>query len=311
MVQQQAMLKNPQKKRKRNLQSILFQISIYFYPLALFCVFWIGTNTNSIIMAFQNISALDGTRTFAGFDNFVEFFEGMFGQSDNVLLRTSFLNSFKMFFISFFTTMPLYLLFSYYIFKKFTGTRIFMILIMLPSIVSGFIIALVFKRFVNVVFPSVFGDNFPDLFNDPNYTFGTCLFYMIWLSFSTSLIVYPNAMRSIDPQILESARIDGCGCWREFWSIIFPLIMPTLSTFIVLGVSDIFITSGPIVTFFQFDAPPEVYTFGYYFTAQVKTATNESGYPLMAAGGLILTVLSCPATFLVKWLLEKVTPEVN
>ena len=35
------------------------------------------------------------------------------------------------------------------------------------------------------------------------------IFYMIWSSFSTSLIVYPNAMNSINPEIIEAAHIDG------------------------------------------------------------------------------------------------------
>ena len=301
-------------KKNANWKSLLFQISIYFYPLLLFCVFWVGTNVNSIVMAFQNISALDGTRSFAGLKNFGDFLNGIFGQSDNALLRTSFINSFKMYFINLSICMPLYLLFSFYMFKKMFGSKIYLIIIMLPSIVSSFIVSLIFKRFVNVVLPDIFsefGVEFPVLLQDPQYTFGTMLFYMIWLSFSTSLIVYPNAMRAIDPQILESARIDGAGFWREFWSIIMPLIMPTISTFIVIGVSDIFITSGPLVEFFQWNAYPEVYTFGYYFTAKTMTASNEFEYPLMAAGGLILTLMSTPITFLVKWLLEKVTPEVN
>ena len=78
-----------------------------------------------------------------------------------------------------------------------------------------------------------------------------------------------------------------------------------------LVVATIFITSGPLVEFYQFNAYPEVYTFGYYFLVKVKAVSSEIGYPELAAGGLILTAISCPATFLVKWLLEKVTPEVN
>ena len=296
-------------------QSVLFQISIYAIPLTLFVVFWVGINVNSLIMAFQKIS-FEGERSFAGFSNFKNFVDKVFARNNSgTLLQTSFKNSFKMFFINFLFSMPLYLLFSFYLFKKLPGNKAFLIIVMIPSIVSEFIISLVFKRFVNVVLPKVFNIYFhtqiPSLLEHPSYTFGTTLFFMIWVSFSTSLIVYPNAMRAISGEIIESSHIDGAGMWKEFWHIILPLISPTLSTFIITGVAGIFLAAGPAVAFYQFNAYPEVYTVGYYYTAMVMNATNETGYPEMAAGGLILTAISCPMTFGVKYFLEKILPETN
>lgn len=294
-------------------QSFIFQFSIYVIPITLFCIFWIGINLNSVIMAFQNISTT-GERSFAGFANFGSFIAKIVS-GDSTLLRTSFLNSLLLFVLNFALSMPLYILFSFYLFKKLPGSRIFVIIVMIPSIVSEFVISLIFKRFVNVVIPGVFnqlwGITVPPLLADPRYTFGTTIFFMIWVSFATSLIVYPNAMRSIPGEIIESASIDGAGFWKEFWYIVFPLIFPTLSTFIVMGVAGIFTTTGPAVAFYQYNAYPEVYTVGYYFIALTMTATDETGYPEMAAGGLVLTIISCPLTFGIKYLMEKLTPETN
>ena len=289
------------------LQSFGFQISVYAIPLTLFAIFWVGVNFNSILMAFQKIS-FDGTRTFVGFENFGAFFAELRGEMSDTLLRTSILNSFKMFAINLIVCMPLYLLFSFYLFRKFFGSRAILIIVMIPSIVSEFIISLIFKRFVNVVLPNLFG-GLPALLEDPKYTFGTMLFFMIWISFSTSLIVYPNAMRAISAEIFESAQIDGAGYWKEFWYITFPLIFPTISTFLIMGVSAIFLNAGPAVAFFQYNAYPECYTMGYYYIAKVMNATNEMGYPMLAAGGIVLTLVSCPMTFGVKYGLEKITPE--
>lgn len=294
--------------QKDKTQSIIFQLAMYLYPLALFAVFWFGTNINSIVMAFQNIS-MDGTRTWAGFANFGSFINKIVDASSDALLRTSFFNSLKMFFINLCVSMPLYLLFSFYLFKKMPGNRIIMIIIMVPSIISDFMVSMIFKRFINVL-PSVI-EGFPNLLKDPNYTFGTMLFYMIWVSFATSLIVYPNAMRNISSEILEAGEIDGTTWWTEFWKIIFPLIFPTISTFLITGVSAIFTNIGPAINFYQYGAEPEVYTVGYYYTALVMKATNETGYPELAAGGLILTAITCPLTFGVRWLCDKFTPEAE
>ena len=48
-----------------------------------------------------------------------------------------------------------------------------------------------------------------DLLYSEKYAFGTTIFYGIWLSFGMSLIVYPNAMKEISSQIIESAQLDG------------------------------------------------------------------------------------------------------
>lgn len=304
----------PAKNKKTRSGSLLFQCSIYAYPLALFAIFWIGTNFNSLIMAFQNI-AIDGTRTFAGFTHFVDFFNGIFGvNGNNALLTTSFVNSIKMFLINLAICMPLYLVFSLYLFKKLPGNRAFLIIVMIPSIVSDFVIAIVFKQIVNTVLPNLFGKfgiDFPELLVDSRYTFGTMLFFMIWLSFSTSLIIYPNAMRAIPDEVLESAQVDGAGMWKEFFYIIFPLIFPTISSFLIMGIAGIFINAGPAVAFFKYGAYSETYTVGYYYIAQVMNAVNETGYPELAAGGIILTIISCPLTFGAKYLFEKISYEEN
>lgn len=302
-------------KKSGKLSSFAFQLAIYLVPLTLFVVFWFGTNVNSLAMAFQKID-FDGQRTPNGFANFKSFIDKLFNAEDNTLLQTSMVNSIKMFVINFIVSNPLYILFSFYLFKKLPGNRVMLILIMVPSIVSEFIISLIFKRFVNVVIPNVYGqimnvspDAFPKLLEDSRYSFATMLFFMIWVSFSTSLIVYPNAMRAISPEVIESAHIDGAGYWAEFWHIILPLIYPTFTTFAIIGVSSIFVNVGPAVAFYQFKGYPEVYTVGYYYTSMVMNATNETGYPELAAGGLLLTLVACPITYGTKYLLEKFTPE--
>lgn len=294
--------------KKDKTQSVIFQILIYFYPLLLFVVFWFGTNINSLIMSFQHID-IDGTRTWAGFYNFRSFLDKIINSGDDALLRTSFFNSIKMFAINFCVSMPLYLLFSFYLFKKLPGSRLFLIIIMIPSIVSEFMISLIFKKLINVL-PNII-PGLPNLLKDPRYSFETMLFYMIWISFATSLIVYPNAMRNISSEILEAGLIDGTTWWTEFWKIIFPLIFPTISTFLVTGVAAIFVNVGPAINFYQYGAEAEVYTVGYYYTALIMKATNETGYPELAAGGLILTLITCPLTFGVKWICDKYSPEVN
>ena len=304
---------NGSRKIKRTvLSKYAFVLPMIAYPMLLWLFFWPTINFGSIVMSFQNYH-LDGTKTFAGFDNFVTFLQKAFNDGD--ILSISLINTLKYYGIQYVITLPLNFILAFYLYKKFFGSKLLQLMVLIPSIVSSFIMALVFKQFVDgglaAIWEALFGlpqAEFPKLLRDPDYTFGTMTFYALWTGFCNVLIIYPNAMRAIPPELIESAKLDGCGVWREFWSITFPLIFPTFTTFIVLGVAGFFTTSGPVVTFYMWNAPQETQMIGYYLTQQVMVATNETMYPVLGAGGLIMTLLTAPITLLIKWLMEKYGP---
>lgn len=286
-----------------------FITAMLIYPAALFLIFYVAVNLNSIVMAFQNI-AMDGRKSFAGLENFKAFFSEF--RTDNSIVVKSIVNSLRMYFINFIICVPLYIIFSYYLFKKWPCHSAIRLIVMLPSVISSFVICLLFKKFVEVALPgfikTVLGvETFPNLLTDSRYTFGTSLFYMIWISFSTSLIVYSNAMKEIDDEIFEAAKIDGVNVRQEIFYIVLPLIYPTLTTFIVLGVAGIFTNNGPIVAFYEYTAPAEVYNLGYYIT-QRTMRLGTTDYPKLSAIGIIITLIMAPVTIGIKNLLEKATP---
>ncbi len=63
----------------------------------------------------------------------------------------------------------------------------------------------------------------------------------IWTGFCMTIIA--AALRSVPTELLEAARVDGATEWKVFWSIIIPLILPTLAvviTTMVINVLKIF-----------------------------------------------------------------------
>lgn len=302
-----------ERSKRNKLKKNLFVYSLIAYPLILFLIFYVVVNFNSILLAFQTI---DGSgKSFAGLNNFKTFLSEMFDEGN--LLSYSFINSIKMYFINLVVCMPLYVFFSYLLFKKCFLNKTVSFLVMIPSIMSGLVIALIFVNFIGSNGPLTFimektgwnGGKWLNLLYDEKYAFGTTLFYMIWLSFATSLIVYPTAMRGINPEVLESAKIDGVSnMFQELWYIILPLIYPTLTTFLITGFAAIFSTSGPLLEFYYTDAPDYVSNMGYYFTKMILVDGTEFSYPKYAAGGIILTIIVAPLTILLKWALEKFGP---
>ena len=119
---------------------------------------------------------------------------------------------------------------------------------------------------------------FPNFVSDR--PFGTTLFFSLWISFSSSLIVYPNAMRSIDPALFESAQIDGMTTmWQELIYIILPLIFPTITTYLVVGFASIMSDSGALIPFYMDRADESAWNMGYFMYKQVFFDAHPSEYP--------------------------------
>ena len=134
------------------------------------------------------------------------------------------------------------------------------------------------------------------------------LFYMMWTGFSSTIIIYPNAMNaSCSNEIVDAAKVDGCSDMQELWYIRLPLVYPTITTYVVSGVIGLFLTSGPLFAFFEYSAPSSGWTLGYYMFAQVMNGSAEMK-PITAALSLLLTLVVAPLTFLVRWAMEKYGP---
>lgn len=312
------------KKRTRKAKEYLFVASFLAYPLFLFIVYYVCVNINSILMAFRkpSLTSLSGG-DFNGIENFVTFCQMVFGQGGN--LGDAFFNSIKMYLINLLICMPLYILFAYMIFKKCLLHRSIRAVSMIPQIISGFVMGMLFKIFI-------YGGNAPlttflksigvdvarqGVLYTSSLAFGTIIFYNIWLSFGTNLVVYPNAMKEVGDQIYESARIDGVStAWQELRYIILPLIFPTISTFLITGLASIFSNDAGLLSFFNVSKdsadviPGFIDNIGFYYTRMLLVGSTKD-YPVLAAGGLLMTLIVAPLTLLLKFLLDKFGPSTE
>ena len=296
-------------KNKRN--NYLFVFLCLLYPVGVWLFFFVTVNASSIIMSFQSIDYY-GNTSWAGLANFKEFIKQSFNNGGIVYI--SIINSIVRWALCLVICLPLYLIFAYYIFKKTPGAGWVRNISMVTRLIPGMVMSLLFKNFISNALPGIaadfFGKEIGNLFSESGHPFAVSLFYDIWLSFATSLIVYPNAMNAIGDEIFESAQLDGVdNIFTEMWYIILPLIFPTISTFLITGFAGIFTESGSLVTFWMNDAPSATYNMGYYYYVQVmKNTDNQMGYPLLSAGGFLMTLLIAPLTNLLKYLLEKYGP---
>ena len=295
---------------KIRLHRALFLLSIMILPLVSFALLYVYVNFNSFLLAFQSID-IAGNYTFVGWENFKEFFGGTLADGNAL---PSFLNSLRMWWTVFVITTPLYLLFSYYIAKKLPASKFASVIVMLPQVVSAMVFALVYKEFTTYSLKEILvawglypAEMDLDIYFDVNLAYANNLFYTIWVSFGTSVLLYTNAMRAIDGEIIESAALDGAGGTREFFSIILPLIWPTFTTNVVTGAASMFTYSGSLLVFYMSDAPNEIWGLGYFFQKMVGLSGNHNimNYPAVATAGMVSALFTAPVVFAFKAIMNK------
>lgn len=287
--------------RKKERNKIAFCIALLIIPLLSYCVFYIGVNLNSIKLAFVSYK---GTNVeFVGFANFKAVFEEMFSGGGN--WGTMFRNSLLVFVIVFFKT-PLTWIVAYFIYKKNSGwTHFLKVILFIPTMFSMMVTVLVYKYFVCETIPAFF--NVSDLLANPKTNFIVLCLFAYWNGFGTGMIVYLNAMSAIPQSTVEAAELDGVTFMGEFFYITLPMIFSTFKALFIVSVTSIFVSQFNLFEFFGEGAYVHLHTVGYYLFVQTKTASSDK-YPYLAAMGLVITFISLPITFFVRWGMNKIDP---
>ena len=288
------------------IKDFLFFLLLVIWPLTQFLIFYVFVNFNSIRIAFLDIN---GKFTF---DNFSLWFTVNWS-----VISKAALQSLKFFAICTGISIPLALLFSYYIYLKLHGSALFKVVLFLPSILSSIVMVIIYTYFVNDAMPAILKDffNIEQTLNitniDPRSDIFVMFFY-IWFGFGTTVLIFSNAMSTISPSLNEAMKIDGASPFQQFIHLIIPSIWPTISMFIVTSIAALFTNQYHIMTFFagsSYDG-----TVGYYIYNEVNALKNSPeafGLNQLSALGLICTMISIPLTFGVKALLEKLGPSTK
>lgn len=300
------------KEMTRKTKRIIFYTIAIALPIIQFCIFYIGINMNSFIIAFQKYEYSNvgyGYQvSFAGFSNFAEAIK-LLGKNLYMIK-----NSFVLFVLTMVLSYPLALIFSFYIYKGYACSTLFKLFLYMPQIVSGLIFGYIFKIMVDgsVYFKVMefFGVHQElGLLSNPSTRLGTVYFYNIWVGFGVNVMMFSNNMSGIDKSIVESAELDGATKVKEFWYITIPQVWGTLSSFIVISISGIFTNSMALLALVG-DNGWDIASLGYYMyqktlVAQEVALGNELSFSGLSALSLILTAILVPVVFTARHLFKK------
>lgn len=302
-------------KKKRRADTIFLAI-IFAFPILQFCVMYLGVNLNSILLAFQTYDAKKSAYYFSGLGNFREVFRIFSG--DTFLLGTI-KRGMTYYFFNTFVGMPINLFVAYLLYKKIRGAEFFRVVLFIPSLISSMAMVIMFQNFFNEGITEMFIGLFkydpydvPRFFTDPTIAFPLMIFYNLWVGVGGGMIIYMSAMSRVPVSVIEYGRLEGISLFREFISVIFPMIYPTVALFLVTGLPGLFMGSGPLYAFYGDHAQPEMQTLSYYlFTRIVGENASYQQYPFASAVGLTTTLIMAPIVFTARKVLNHFDPNVE
>jgi len=116
-------------------------------------------------------------------------------------------------------------------------------------------------------------------------TYGALILIHIAFQLGFCTFVMRNFMRTVPGEILDAARVDGCGEFRIYWQIILPLSLPSLAALATLEFTWVFNDFLWALILLQSDSLRPV-------TAGLATLQGQyvTDWPLITAGALLATL---------------------
>ncbi|MBQ7880164.1 MAG: sugar ABC transporter permease [Clostridia bacterium] len=293
-------VKNPKNKNPERKINAVFITVMLAVPILHWIVFWLIVNVNSILLAFKIPTGEWSMET-------LRVVIRQLGSMDSdlrVAIKNTLLYFSKDVLMLFFQMMI-----AYFFYKKILGYRIFRIVFYLPSIVSGVAVASMFSNFIapsgplGVILSKCGISAVPEFLANSDYATWTILFYTIWLGWGGNMLLFGGAFARIPTELIEAARLDGIGAFKEFIYLIIPLVWTTLSTLLILNMTGLFAASGPILLFTR--GAYRTTTIGYWIFDKVAFV-GLSAYNEVAAAGLIFSCIGVPVIMFFKWLVERI-----
>jgi sn-glycerol 3-phosphate transport system permease protein len=180
--------------------------------------------------------------------------------------------------------------------QRLPGMRIFRTAFALPFAYSASAASVVWLIMLNPgVSPvnwllGVVGIPAPDWTTDPTWAMVTVAGVTVWMVSGFNLLVLSAGLAGVDEDVLEAARIDGASGPRQFFSIVLPMISPSLFFAVVTTTLSALQALGQVQIMTD-GGPNRKTTTLVYSIFDNAFHNNNSNFGLASAQGLVLLVV--------------------
>lgn len=205
----------------------------------------------SLVMSFFDWPVL-GSPSFVGFQNFVELF------TTDPVFKTALLNTavFVLLYVPINIVVSMGL--AVWISPRIIGRRYYRVLFFVPAVTPMVGNAVVFgllytpRGLIDSTFQTLFGVSAPNFLGSSAWALPAVVLMSVWQGFGYNLLVFSAALDAVPPSLTEAAAIDGAGPVRQFFSVVLPLMSPSL----------FFATVLTLISSFQVFVQPYILTGG-------------------------------------------------
>ena len=106
-------------------------------------------------------------------------------------------------------------------------------LFFVPQILGALVVGYVFQFLFTWLIPAFFNTDYTIL-GDPTWAWIAIVVVLVWQSCAQTTIIYITGLSSVPEDVYEAGALDGAKGWNKFRYITLPLIMPSITTNMVL-----------------------------------------------------------------------------
>ncbi|WDZ82946.1 carbohydrate ABC transporter permease [Micromonospora cathayae] len=213
--------------------------------LALVVMFKLVPLVRGVITSLESSSGFD-SGGFAGADNYTRMF-------DDPMVLTSFRNALLVVAtLPFWVVIPLVL--AVFIHQRAPGWTFFRAVYFVPYTIAPIVVGIMFRQIlapdgpINALLRTVGLEPLAiEWLNGRWSALFSLVAVALWSFFGLGVMTYLAGLATIPEEVMEAAYLDGAGFWRRLFSVVVPMLRPTVAYWSVLCASGVLIWLFPLI----------------------------------------------------------------
>ncbi|MDR1393959.1 MAG: sugar ABC transporter permease [Bifidobacteriaceae bacterium] len=191
-----------------------------------------------VVVSLTDLKGMPGLPVhWVGFQNYRDYF-GPGHLPDNI---NAFRNTMIFAVLTVVTQILLALIVAVLLNRKLIGRNFYRSVVFMPTVLGVTVTALIWSLMFNPqggplqAVLNAFGSDSAFL-GDPNIALYLVIFVQVWMNMGVSVVIFISGLQAIPEELYEVARIDGASSRQSFWYITIPMLAPSITANVLLGI---------------------------------------------------------------------------
>ena len=217
-------------------RSVRITAAVFLLPaLLVLAVYVVYPIIESFITSFMQWNGMGRSRTFTGFDNWINLIK-------DANFWNSFVNNLKIMFLSLLFQVPFAMALAAFLDASDRKALIFKVVWFIPYLLSSVVIGVLFKFALDAnagiaaSISKLLGGGAVDLLGNPKIALYTVIGVVCWQYIPFYMVLYLAAYGTIPQELFEAASIDGAARGQYFWRVSLPLLRPAIVSGMIVSI---------------------------------------------------------------------------